>query len=105
VIAGDGPSPSFVVSLARRLPDTSMTSALASGGRHHFGWGTDRHMMADIYDALNQNTRATGQWDKKPPEIPPWPRPEAGDLTPEEKKPVTVADLYKRFAGKGVPTL
>lgn len=81
-----------------------MTSALASGGRDHFGWGTDRHMMADIYDALNMNTRATGNWDKKAPEIPSWPRPKDA-TTPEEKKPVTVADLYKRFSGAGMPTL
>lgn len=98
MIAGRGPSPSLVLSLAKRLPDTSLTVALASGGREHFGWGTDRHMMADLFDAINQNTRASGQWGKKgPPDIKPWPRPNPEDKTPEEKKPVSVADLYNRF--------
>ena len=99
IIEGRGPSPSFVIALALRLPDTSLTVALASGGRQHFGWGVDRHMTADLFDAINQNTRASGQWGKKgPPKIDPWPRPNPKDKTPEEKKPVTVADLYSRFS-------
>lgn len=98
VIAGRGPSPRQVISLALRLPDTSLTVALASGGREHFGWGVDRHMTADLFDAINQNTRVSGVWGKKgPPTIPPWPRPDPKAETPEKKKPVTVADLYKRF--------
>ena len=52
------------------LPDTSLTAALASGGREHYGWGVDRHLAADTYDALNLNTRATGNWRKKPPDLP-----------------------------------
>lgn len=97
VIEGRGPAPSLAVALAKRLPDTSLTVALASGGREHFGWGVDRHIAADNFDALNQNTRASGNWGKKgAPKIPFWPRPKA--KTPEqEKKPVTVADIYKRF--------
>lgn len=55
-------------------------------------------MKADIYDALNQNTRATGQWGKgKPPAIPEWPRPKNKSKTEEKKPKVTVADLYKKF--------
>lgn len=94
MIRGDGPSPALVVQLVKRLPDTSMTSALASGGIEHFGWGVDRHMQADIFDAINQNTRATGNWAKSPPNLPEWPRPKG--VTPESK-PRTVADLYKTF--------
>jgi hypothetical protein len=90
-----------VLALAQRLPDTSLTVALASGGREHFGWGTDRHLTADLFDAMNQNTRASGQWGKKgPPEIKPWPRPTPKDATPEQKKPVSVADIYKRLQGR-----
>jgi hypothetical protein len=74
-----------------------MTTALAQGGREHFGWGATRHMLADIFDALNSNTRATGNWGKgKPPTIPPYPRPESAK--PEKK--VTVRDLFSRFGGK-----
>lgn len=74
VIEGRGPSPSLVSLLLQRLPDTSLTTALVAGGRENFGWGVDRHIATDTYDALNQNTRATGNW-KKPPTIPLWPRP------------------------------
>lgn len=104
MIAGRGPSPSLVATLVRALPDTSLTSALASGGREHFGWGVDRHLQADLYDAINVNTTATGQY-KKPPNIPAWPRPDPDATSPAEKKPVTVADLYSKFAGKGATNL
>ncbi|GIF02230.1 hypothetical protein [Paractinoplanes rishiriensis] len=100
VIAGHGPAPSLVLALAQRLPDTSLTVALAAGGRQHFGWGVDRHLMADVFDAVNQNTRATGHWAKgKAPTIPAWPRPKpAGPAAdPSPRRPVTVADLYQRF--------
>ena len=81
-----------------RLPDDSLTAALASGGREHFGWGVDRHILADVFDAINQNTRASGQWGKKgAPKIDPWPRPKVKQAE-KKKKPVTVADLYKQFS-------
>jgi hypothetical protein len=98
VIEGRGPSPRIVNILARGLPDTSLTIALASGGRQHYGWGMDRHMNADLYDALNQNTRATGQWAKgKAPNIPLYPRPTTKTEPTERPKPKTVADLYRGF--------
>jgi hypothetical protein len=74
-----------------------MTVALANGGRKYFGWGVDRYLAADTYDAMNVNTRATGNWKKgKVPEFPQWPRPNT-KKDKAEKKPVTVADLYKQF--------
>ncbi|MEU5427614.1 hypothetical protein AB0H73_18695 [Streptomyces olivoreticuli] len=99
MIAGRGPSPALVLLLVQRLPDTALTIALASGGREHFGWGVDRHMQADIFDAINQNTRATGQWGKgKAPKIPAWPRPTPKAQKKTGKKPVTVAALYQQFS-------
>lgn len=102
VIEGRGPSPYFVMTLVRRLPDTSLTVALASGGRDQFGWGVDRHLAADLFDALNQNTRATGQWGKgKAPKFKPWPRPSAKKKKagPDTKpgRRVSVAEIYKKF--------
>jgi hypothetical protein len=105
VIAGRGPSPALVLALVQRLPDTSLTIALASGGREHFGWGVDRHLKADIFDALNQNTRATGNWGKgKAPKFPAWPRPTAkktkqanGGKKKQDKRRVSVAEIYKQF--------
>lgn len=77
-----------------RLPDNSLTAALVSGGREHFGWGVDRHLAADTYDAINQNTRASGRWGRKgPPTIEPWKRPST-----KKDEPFTVAALYKRLA-------
>lgn len=61
----------------------------------HFGWGLDRYMAADLYDALNQNTRATGNWGKKPPTFPTYPRPTSRKRG--EQKQVTVADLWRQF--------
>lgn len=76
--------PSLLLSLIERLPDTSMTTALASGGRHLFGWGQDRYLAADTYDAINVNTTATGQWKSKAPKIDPYPRPKV--TLPKAKK-------------------
>jgi hypothetical protein len=78
-----------VLTLVRRLPDTSLTFALARGGPEHLGWGHDRHLMADLFDAVNQNTRASGNF-KKPPKFKPYPRPKPK----AEKKPRSVADVY-----------
>ena len=89
-----GMAPSFVLALVERLPDTSMTVALASGGREYFGWGGDRHIAADIFDAINQNTRACGNWGKRPPKIEPRPRPGRGG----KKKRTSVADIFRRFS-------
>ncbi|MGW1040043.1 hypothetical protein [Streptomyces sp. NPDC002547] len=105
VIAGRGPSPALVNLMVRRLPDTSLTVALASGGRDHFGWGVDRHIAADLFDAINQNTRATGNWGKnKAPKIPAWPRPKPlkkptkGAGTEKTGRRISVAEIYKKFA-------
>lgn len=99
VIEGRGPSPALVHSLIARLPDTSMTHALASGGVEHLGWGMDRHLAAETYDAINQNTRATGNWGKKaPPKIDPFPRPKRKG---GNKKATSVKDIFQRFQGKG----
>jgi hypothetical protein len=93
VIEGRGPAPLFVLALIKRLPDTSLFAALASGGEEHFGWGQDRHMIADLFDALSLNTRATGRWKSKPPKIPEYPRPKSK----AKKKPKTVKELFKQF--------
>lgn len=100
VIEGRGPSPVLVLAYVQRLPDTSLTVALASGGRDRFGWGQDRYLLADLFDAININTRATGNWQKgKAPKFEPYPRPKSKPKVAgaKQKKPVTVADIYKQF--------
>lgn len=96
MINGEGPSPALVLAQIQRLPDTSLTHALASGGREHFGWGVDRYLAANTYDAINQGTRASGNWGKKgAPDIPPYPRPEG--VKAKKKRPTSVKDIFKRF--------
>lgn len=65
------------------------------GGREFFGWGQDRHLLADLFDALNLNTQATGQWGKSgPPKFPEYPRPKVQ----QPKQKVTVASLWAKFS-------
>ncbi|WP_201308879.1 hypothetical protein [Puerhibacterium puerhi] len=78
-----------------------MTLAMHKGGREkwveHFGWTRDRYMMADFFDAMQFNTQATGNWKKKAPELPKYPRPK---VVKKQSKPVTVADLHRAWMGK-----
>lgn len=105
VIEGRGPHPLIVLAYIQRLPDTSMTMALLSGGREYFGWGVDRYLAADTFDALNLNTRATGMWKKKAPDFPAWPRPADAKKKKKAKKsdkpkPLSVADLHAQFMSR-----
>lgn len=57
-------------------------------------------MSADLFDAINQNTRATGQWGKgKAPKIPAYPRPQPkkAEKKADSPKPRSVAELHKLF--------
>ena len=84
--------------MVKRLPDDSLTAALMQGGREFFGWGSDRYMRADIYDAINVNTTATGNWKKgKQPDIPPWPRPTSEKKEKGKKKRTSVRDVFNKF--------
>lgn len=95
-MAGRGLSPSLVILLVKRLPDDSLTAALMHGGRQFFGWGSDRYILADIYDAINVNTTATGNWKKgKQPDIPSYPRP--SDEEKKKKKRTSVRDVWNRL--------
>jgi len=93
-IAGRGPAPRLLVLLIERLPDDGMTSAIAAGGAEHLGWGMDRHLIASVYDAINNNTRGTGSWAKgKAPKFTPFPRPKTEKKGAHE----TVAGLFARM--------
>ncbi|WP_353707294.1 hypothetical protein ABRQ22_14995 [Cellulosimicrobium sp. ES-005] len=100
MVAGDGPSPRLVLAVVRGIAsdDRTLTSALMRGGLEYRGWGHDRHLLASIFDAINQNTLATGSWRKgKAPKIAPWPRPTAKK---RRKKHHTVAELYAAMKTK-----
>lgn len=85
--------------MVQRLPSDSLTAALVAGKRHLFGWSPERHQLADIFDAININTRATGMWKGSPPEFPLAQRPsDEGETTETAKPAVSVADLYRQFS-------
>lgn len=83
-----------MLSVIRWLPDSSAFYASRAGGRAFLGWGEDRRLSAALYDAVNQNTRATGNWKKDPPDIPRWETP--FDKAKKSKK-ATVKGLFSRF--------
>lgn len=92
-IEGDGPPPAVVLAMIKRLPEDSYTVAVASGGEHMFGWNTERHLLASIFDAVNTNTRATANWKGSPPKPVTWPRPK-----PKEK-PLTNEQMLDKLFG------
>ncbi|PSL04136.1 hypothetical protein CLV30_106141 [Haloactinopolyspora alba] len=74
-----------------------MTHALMRGGPEHLGWGVERHVLASLFDALNLNTKISGNWKKgKEPKFPEWPRPETASAT--TKKKATVKDLWMKMS-------
>lgn len=81
-----------------------MTHAMLKGGDENWrelfaagGWSQQTVLLADLYDALNINTRATGSWRKKPPEVKPYPRPKVE----KPKKKRSVADWYAVLTKNG----
>lgn len=97
MVEGRGPSPLFVMSYLRGLPDDSMTYALMRGGIEHLGWGAITHLLADIYDGQNAQTRATGNF-KRPPKFDPHPRPKGK----KSKKKASLADLAASFGASNL---
>lgn len=98
VVAGDGPPPILVWELIRGLPDDSMIHAEQQGGMQFLGWGTDRHLAASIFDSIGVNTVTSGNWKKKAPKPPEYPRPKKE--AKKEKAKTTVASLFGQMAGK-----
>lgn len=73
-----GLTPRAALALLARLPAESKTVALMEGAddwRTYVGRDAHWYALADLYDAVNQNTRATGNWKRKAPKIAPYPRP------------------------------
>lgn len=72
------PAPSLVLSLAEALAldEGSLTCASIRGGRQFIGFTEDRQLRMSIFDAINANTIATGNFGKKRPKVKPWPRPQ-----------------------------
>ena len=92
--------PRLVLVLIEGLPDTSYTHAVSSGGMEWMGWGKDRQIMADLYDAVNTNTYMTGMYRKRPKEPVKWPRPwdkKSRKTKAEKGRKATVKDVFARL--------
>lgn len=99
-------APSLALALVEALPLGSATLAHikdADNWTAFVGATRDFYAMAGIYDAVNLNTAATGNWGKKkPPKFDPFPIPEVAIKLKKEldaKRPKSVADLFGRFNG------
>lgn len=84
----------------------SMQQAGSSEKFHQFlGFTRTEAVLADLFDAIQENTIVTLapnlKKGSKPPKLVPYPgRPKKDD---PEKKKATVADLFGRFRSKGAP--
>lgn len=68
------PSPRVLLGYLTILPLGSATGAMLAGNRSQIGWDMNVEMAANIVDAVNANTVATGVF-KKTPTVEPLPRP------------------------------
>ena len=95
VVLGRGPAPALVLALVEGLPDDSWYYAALQGGDEFLGWGRDRYMVADLFDALMFVARSSGNLGKR--KLPEYPRPKK--MRPKKGKR-SVADLYQLFTRK-----
>lgn len=69
--------------------------------REYLAIGPDHYALAAIANAVNDNTRATGQWRKAPPKFEPFPIPSIAAAHHRKKveaksQRTTVKDLYRQ---------
>lgn len=67
------------------------------GGRQFYGWTQETELSAALYDAVNVNTAATGNFKRKP-KVQPFPRPKNEEERKDQIAGKSVADLHKKFA-------
>ena len=102
--------PAHLFALCERLPEGSMTSALLTdeeNWRDYLDITPHYYVQAGIYDAVNNNTAATGNWKKKAPKIEPWPLPaqmpklrRAAEKRKTKKKEGLLARLHAQVASR-----
>lgn len=90
-----------MLSLIDRLPEGSKTLSLVSDPEHwraYMDISSDYYVMAGIFNAINLNTTATGNFKKKP-KLDPWPVPKLAvelEKKREAARPKSVADLFNK---------
>lgn len=71
LIPGSGVSPKLILSYIRNMPMASATAAALRGGDQFRGWDIQTYMLANIVDAVQQNTFAfVSANSKKKPKAP-----------------------------------
>lgn len=95
-------APLLVLSCIERLPEGSKTAALMQGGEEHwrafFEITPEYYPLAGIFNAVNGNTVATGNF-KKRPKFDPWPTPQ--DIVKKKQgRRQTLSDIEKFFAAR-----
>lgn len=94
VLAGHTHSPRTLLSYIVWLPDNSALAASMRGEKSR-GWGTERHLLATLVDAVQANTWVTAataskRKPRKPTRVP---RPKSDNKA--KARVVRVADLVK----------
>lgn len=91
--------PAHMLALIERLPEGSMTVSMRHDKkewRDYLGADMNYYVSAGIFNAVNDNTVATGNWEKgKAPKLKPWPVPQIAKKL-REKKPASVKDLFSK---------
>ena len=99
--------PSAVVALIDRLPLGSrymsehLAKELDGEWRDFLDKGVEWWTLADLYDAINQNTRVSGGIKKK---LDPYPRPGKKSGKGKKKKPQSLRELVAMMGGPVAPT-
>ncbi len=104
---GSGLSVRKCIVLIRNLPIDSATVAHLRGGQEFQGWDHQLYMLANLYDAVRENTYVTvlAHSKRKPPHPDPFPRPQetkkiAKKQTPGDSQFAAMARLAYRSGRK-----
>lgn len=87
-VDGSGLTPRMAMAYIRNLPHDSATVAEMRGGPEFRGWNPTTHLIADVFDAIKENTYvavSANSGKKKPKKPERYPRP--GDLVQKRNAP------------------
>jgi len=71
------------------------------GGREFFGWTLDRYINVGIFNSVNVNTVASGNWKEgKAPTPPEWPTPKPKSKKKASEQPKSLLDLRSQLMNK-----
>lgn len=106
----DGPyPPRLLLAYITNLPEDSATMASLRGGPEHRGWDMKTHLLASIFDAVQNNTyvlvSANSKRKPKPPQPIPRPKVKERKKNPKANKFAAMARLARRRAVRQAETV